>query len=138
MADLKSSVLRESGIGAKDRRAALAAEFFATLDATHGNSSQAKALNAILSRAEVRYAKVAARKAAKVAAAAEPVAEPKVAKVAKSRKASAKVAAPKVAKVRSVDPDTRADADEFDADASGFVARMRAAAAAAEAAGERV
>lgn len=71
----QSSTLREKGIGTKDRNAALAAEFWATLDATHGNSAQAKSLAAIVKRAEERHAAIVARKAAKAAARGEDAAD---------------------------------------------------------------
>lgn len=64
MANIETTLIR-SGIGTKDSNAALAAEVFATLDATNGNSAQAKSLVAIIRRAESRLADRLARKAAR-------------------------------------------------------------------------
>lgn len=62
---MTSTTLVRSGLGRKDSNAALADEFFATLEATHGNSAQAKSLLALLRRAEARHAERTARKQAK-------------------------------------------------------------------------
>lgn len=132
-----ADILRESGKGSKDRRAALALEFFATLDATHGNSAQAKSLHAILDRALVRYQRKVERKAARAASkASESAPAPKASKskASKPRKASKS----KASKATTVEVE---DAAAVAADAPGradFQARMRALAAQAEAEGARV
>lgn len=59
--------LIRKGPGVRHANAAIATEVYETLDATHGNSAQAKSLRAILTRAETRFtakmAKIAARQA---------------------------------------------------------------------------
>ncbi len=60
--------LIRKGPGVRHANAAIAAEVFDTLAATHGNSAQAKSLRAILDRATVRFTakieKIAAKQAA--------------------------------------------------------------------------
>lgn len=83
------TTLVRSGLGRKDSNSALADEFFSTLEATHGNSAQAKSLLAMLNRAESRLAAKAARKDAKATAKATPAA-----KAPKAAKATAKATEP--------------------------------------------
>jgi hypothetical protein len=121
--------LRNGGLGSKDRRAALAREFLATLDATHGNSAQHKSLTAILDRAASRYAATLDRKASKAASKADSEPQPRKAsrKASKASKASAPVNG-------GEDTATTAEAQ----DRASFVKRMRKLAAQAESEGERV
>ena len=131
-----TAALRNGGIGSKDRRAALAAEFIATLDATHGNSAQSKSLHAILTRAAERYTVKAERKAERAADAAD-------AELAEAEEetppAPVKPSKPRSKRSKSTGDaalDAVIDADEERE--AGFVARMRALAAEAEASGSRV
>lgn len=130
--------MRAGGKGRKDRNAAIAAELFATLDATHGNAAQARSLNAIIERATVRYIEATARKQARIErthdAADEELAqaeEQAQAQPVKQRKARKVVTATPI----NVKPEewaaVREDADREDA----FIARMRALAAQNEAEG---
>jgi len=61
----------DSGLGSKDRRAALVAAIVNILPNVHGNSDEGKALAAILSDAEGRLTERLSRKAAKAATKAE-------------------------------------------------------------------
>ena len=131
MANIETTLTR-SGIGTKDANAALAAEVYATLEATNGNSAQAKSLVAIIRRAEQRLAQRLARKALKAGASESAVVEQI------ERPAAEAQASKRASKARTVE---HAEVAAVDADASAersFVERMRALAAQAEASGERV
>lgn len=128
------SILSKGGKGRKDRNAAIAAEVFETLANTHGNSAQAASLHAILDRALVRYTERAARKALKAGASESAVVETIERPAAKTRKPRGKAAS----KARTTEPSEDAAVAADAPREADFVARMRALAADAEQAGERV
>lgn len=78
----------DSGIGAKDRRAALVGAMTDAVRKAHGNSETGKALAAILTDAEQRLADRRTRKAEKAAAGDEKPAKP-AKKAKKVKKAAA-------------------------------------------------
>jgi hypothetical protein len=123
--------LRNGGLGSKDRRAALAREFLATLDATHGNSAQHKSLTAILDRAASRYAATLDRKASKAASKADSEPQPEPRKASRKASKASKASAP-------VNGGEDAASDSEAQDRASFVKRMRKLAAQAESEGERV
>lgn len=133
MATIDTTLIR-SGIGTKDSNSALAAEVFATLDSTNGNSAQAKSLVAIIRRAEVRLAERLARKAARKGegeqASEDAGDEPAPAPRKRSRKPAKVTQAKADAGIGEHDPDPLAPDPDF-------VARMRAAVARNEAEGVR-
>ena len=126
MANIETTLVR-SGIGTKDSNAALAAEVFATLEATNGNSAQAKSLVAIIQRAESRLASRLARKAAKAQASGGEQAGEQASEDAGDAPAPAPAKSAK--RVRTIEVE---DAAAVEADAPrerDFVARMREIAA---------